>query len=160
METKKKRTKVVVGMLALVGLLLVWTVATAGDLEPSGAPAPTMKTLDEIYDAAASVSEREGYMEHYVVDPCSSETFFTVPAGKQFVLMKLYFDQTYISLTVDDNLFISSEYFQETILYGGTHVDFPDRCITVDAGETLKAVNTYPTEVRKVTIVGYFYDVE
>jgi parallel beta-helix repeat protein len=48
MEAKENRTKVIVGLLALVCLLLVWTLATAGDLEPSGPPGLTMKTLDEV----------------------------------------------------------------------------------------------------------------
>lgn len=48
METKEKSTRFIVGVLALAGLLLVWTLATAGDLEPNAPPAPTMKTLDEV----------------------------------------------------------------------------------------------------------------
>jgi parallel beta-helix repeat protein len=48
MGTKEKRTKVVVGVLALAALLGIWTLAKAGDLEPSAPPGPTMKTLDEV----------------------------------------------------------------------------------------------------------------
>ena len=48
METKQKRTKVLVSLLALAGLLVFSTFTVAGDLEPPGAPGSTMKTLDEV----------------------------------------------------------------------------------------------------------------
>lgn len=48
METKKTKTKVVVSMLALGGLMLLFLPAYAGNLEPSEPPGPTMKTLDEV----------------------------------------------------------------------------------------------------------------
>jgi parallel beta-helix repeat protein len=48
METKQKRTIVLVSLLALAGLLVFSMFTMAGDLEPSGAPGSTMKTLDEV----------------------------------------------------------------------------------------------------------------
>ncbi len=48
MKTKEKRTKVVVILLALVGLVVLSPFALAGSLEPSAPPGPTMKTLDEV----------------------------------------------------------------------------------------------------------------
>jgi parallel beta-helix repeat protein len=48
METKRKRTKVVVSLLALAGLAAFSLFAVGGSLEPSAPPAPTMKTLDEV----------------------------------------------------------------------------------------------------------------
>ena len=48
METKKARTKVVVSLLALAGLLVLSAAIYAGSLEPSALPGPTMKTLDEV----------------------------------------------------------------------------------------------------------------
>jgi hypothetical protein len=161
METKGKNTKVVTCGLALAGLLLVWTLATAGDLEPSAPPASTMKTLDEIYDAvvegSSGISERQGYIKCVEVGADSTYTFFTVPAGKCFVLLKLNMAYT-TTLTVDDLLFIGPRSFWlESEL--SNVVDFPDRCVLVNAGETLKAVNEHPTVAYDVSIVGYFYDV-
>jgi hypothetical protein len=48
METKQKGRKVVLGVLALAGLLAFSLLAMAGNLEPSAPPGPTMKTLDEV----------------------------------------------------------------------------------------------------------------
>ena len=40
--------KTVVATVVLLALGAVYLIAQAGDLEPPGAPAPTMKTLDEV----------------------------------------------------------------------------------------------------------------
>ena len=157
METKGKRTQVLAGLLALVGLLLVWTLATAGDLEPNEPPAPTMKTLDEIYDAAASVSEREGYMKTVDIDPNSSYTFFTVPAGKQFVLLKLFVEQP-MFLTSSGGLYIDWYTLPNTPL--PSCIDFPDRCVVINGGEMVEVSNPDLVYAGKATVLGYFYDVE
>jgi hypothetical protein len=39
-----------------------------------------------------------------------------------------------------------------------SYADFPDRCVVVNAGETLKVVND-ESSALKVMIVGYFHDV-
>ena len=48
METKQKKRKVVVSVLALVGLAVFALFAVGGSLQPSAPPGPTMKTLDEV----------------------------------------------------------------------------------------------------------------
>lgn len=53
MKHSQKKTNVVVAALALAGLLWLLSLATAGHLEPSAPPGPTMHTLDEIYNAVA-----------------------------------------------------------------------------------------------------------
>ncbi len=51
METKQKKTKIVVSVLALAAVLVFSLFAMAGSLEPSAPPGPTMKTLDEVEPA-------------------------------------------------------------------------------------------------------------
>lgn len=164
METKKANTTVVVGLLALVGLLLLSLSGQAGNLEPSASPAPTMRTLDEIYDAVTDVSQREGYTQVFDIAASSTVTCFTVPAGKRFVLLKVtvqppsYRD---IDLTVNDSLFVTAEtmpYLGCDHYVGAFVGDFPDRCAVVDAGATLKIVNS-ETLAQKLTVVGYFFDI-
>lgn len=48
METKRKRTRIVVSVFALASLAVLSLMVYAGDLEPSAPPGPTMKTLAEI----------------------------------------------------------------------------------------------------------------
>jgi hypothetical protein len=170
METKEKRTKVAVSVLALAGLLLLWTMATAGDLEPSEPPGPTMKTLDEIHDAVIGVSQREGRLQHVSVDPCSTCTFFTVAEGQQFVLLSLTFryddsaSRRKAYLTVNENFLTGYPYlrsYTDPASYIQSYADFPDRCVVVNAGETLKVVNSESTTgtVLRAMIVGYFHNV-
>ncbi|MFA5252004.1 MAG: hypothetical protein WC454_05400 [Phycisphaerae bacterium] len=163
---EEKRTKVVVCVLALAVLSGILTLATAGNLEPDAPPAPTMKTLNEIYDAVAGVSQREGRLQQVNVDASSTYTLFTVPAGKQFVLLNLTFrydsSKRRAYLTVNDNFLTGYPYvrsYTDTSNFTQSYADFPDRCVVVNAGETLKVVNEEPSAALKAMIVGYFYDV-
>jgi len=47
-ETRQKKTKVIVSVLALAALMVFSLSGYAGKLEPSAPPGPTMKTLDEV----------------------------------------------------------------------------------------------------------------
>jgi hypothetical protein len=167
METKGKSTKVVICVLALAGLLWVLTLATAGNLEPNTLPAPTMKTLNEIYDAVIGVSQREGYIGHFDLPADSNVVCFIVPAGKQFVLLNLTFRYDYSAsrrkayLTVNGNFLTGYPYlrsYTDPTSMVQSYADFPDRCVVVNAGETLKVVND-ESSALKVMIVGYFHDV-
>ncbi len=86
METKQKRTKVLVSLLALAGLLVFSTFTMAGDLEPPGAPGSTMKTLDEVEpripisqsDIPLTINESGSY--YLTEDINSADTAITVAA--------------------------------------------------------------------------------
>lgn len=170
MGMEAKRTKIVVAVLALASLLGILTLATAGDLEPSTPPGPTMKTLDEIYDAVIGVSQREGYIGHFNLSPNSNVVCFidgVVPADKQFVLLSLTFryddskSRRRAWLTVNDNFLTGYPYLRSYTnpdSYIQSYADFPDGCIVVNAGETLKVVNN-ESSALKAMIVGYFHNV-
>lgn len=57
METKQKRTKVAVSVLALAGLLVFSLFAIAGNLGPIAPPSPTTQSLDEVYDLTSSMAQ-------------------------------------------------------------------------------------------------------
>ncbi len=84
METKQKRTKVLVSLLALAGLLVFSMFTMAGDLEPPGAPGSTMKTLDEVEpripisqsDIPLTINESGSY--YFTEDIDSAGTAITV----------------------------------------------------------------------------------
>ncbi|MHC4625127.1 MAG: right-handed parallel beta-helix repeat-containing protein, partial [Planctomycetota bacterium] len=48
METKEKKTRIVVWVVILAGLAALSLIGYAGSLEPSAPPGPTMKTLDQV----------------------------------------------------------------------------------------------------------------
>ena len=68
METKRKSAKVVVSLLALVGLLVFSLFAVGGSLEPGAPPGPTMKTLDEISAQIAALSSPINNVIRGVID--------------------------------------------------------------------------------------------
>jgi hypothetical protein len=163
METKGKRTKVIAGILALAGLLGLLTLAIAGDLEPSAPPAPTMKTLDEIYNVvvagSSDISQREGRIDHNDVAARSSITLFTVQTGKQFVLLKmvLHSPEMKMYLTKNGN-FLTGRYYTCTA-DGNTFMDFPDRCVVLNAGDSL-GIKNESSSAGKAMVVGYFCNVQ
>lgn len=164
---KEEKAKIAAYLLIFVGLLGLWTVAAAGDLEPNGPPAPTMKTLDEIYDAAAGGPQREGYIGHFDVSGGSNAVCFTVPTGKEFVLLKVVFryDSSTMKrqacLTVNDEFLTGYPYlrsYTDPANYIQIFADFPDQCVVVNAGGVLKVVNNESVPLNAM-IVGCFYDV-
>ena len=86
MRTKQKRTKAVVSVLVLAGLVVFALTAIGGNLEPSGPPGPTMKTLDEVEPRIAisslpytiSVSGSYYLTGDVQVDPCAPTDGITV----------------------------------------------------------------------------------
>ena len=176
MKTRKVETKVVVLVMAVVGLLAFSLFAAAGGLEKNMPPSPMGRPFDRIHDAIASHhAEREGYCRTFVLPEDSNQVVFTVPDGKRFVLLKLYSIGTVgwhggvysWILTVDDSLFLvgdSADFdfdvLNLTIVWGALpfHAsrEFPSRCAVVNAGETLKITGSG----GRLTIIGYFYDVQ
>lgn len=172
MKTRKVETKVVVLVVAVVGLLAFSLFAAAGGLENNGQTSPMGRPFDRIHDAITSQNaERDGYCRTFVLPADSNQVIFTVPDGKRFVLLKLYStgnsDSYGWNLTVDDSLFLlggSADFdfdaLREALIWGSLPMnasrDFPSRCAVIYAGETL----TITGIGGELTIIGYFYDVQ
>jgi hypothetical protein len=174
---KVKRNGWKLAFLAVAALMCSHVIfGDAANWDPPGPPAPTMTSLEGIYaavsTASSGIAEREGFCQYFEVPKNSTVEILTVPAGKRFVLLKLHFTGPYLShyttwhLTVDDSLFIAgiiNEVVRTTeTSYSPVH-DFPDRCVVVNAGQTLRAVNEWdaggPDIPYKVHVIGYFCDV-
>jgi hypothetical protein len=164
MEPKQKTTITAVGVIALTGLLAFCFYAMAGNLEPSAPPGPTMKTLDQIYDAISStspsISQREGYCRFHSCSP-GNTTILTVPMGQRFVLRKLwvYHSAEYWTISGGPNCYIDASilYTRDT---GARDLmwDFPDGCVVVEGGNSLTFNNSDVSPIKS-NVVGYFYDV-
>lgn len=163
MRTKQTKTTVVVILLTLAGLLVFSLFAGAGDLEPSAPPGSTMKTLQEVYDAASSgVSEREGFVKQLT----AVSDVLVVPQGQRFVVMQILTRNSSDTweLKIDGSQFLNQDIFgyRSTQITGSIsltasfNVTFPDRCVTVEQGQTLSFVQMSSS---RVTIIGYLYDV-
>ena len=176
METKQKSTKVVVSLLALVGLVAFSLFAVGGSLEPNSPPGPTMKTLDELYDtivsASPSVSQKEGYTKYFLCPADANTTILTVPAGKRFVLRKLWVRRDLGSweenwaVNGGPNLYIQGSItytkytdgqdgrFDYALMY-----EFPEGCAVVEGPNDLTFTNYHTSLAYRTHFVGYSYDV-
>ncbi len=85
------KKKALLFMLAEVVMFLVPIVAIAGDLELSAAPAPTMHTLDDIYNKTSTQNLPDPDTVTIVTKTSQSSstwgTIHTVAQGKTFYLM-------------------------------------------------------------------------
>ncbi len=170
-EARNRRTKVVVSVLALAVLLAFSLLATGGNLEPSAPPGPTMKSLDEVYNAVTSgMFNREGYCQYFTVTGGSAGTqILTVPAGRRFVLRKLYVQHSndgyndHWHLTAGGTSVEGRWLRPESTSSGAQFMhDFPDGCVVVNAGETLTAYKETPYYdcTMNILVIGYFHDVQ
>lgn len=110
---------------------------------------------------------KEGYCKFVTVSGESTETIVVVPNGKRFVLRKLYAPAHYTSwqLTVNDVLFMDDSinvlrYNSGDVpswVYQGIH-DFPDQCVVLNSGQTLKAENSHTSDA-KMMFIGYLENV-
>ena len=99
--------------------------------------------------SAAFAQRKEGYTKYFEVPFESTALLLTVPANKTFVLRKLYKSGGSIwQINRDGELLLS-------YIMGLSPLDFPDYCVTAEAGQTLEASGT--NALVKMTLMGYFY---
>jgi len=167
MKQKKVNTNLVLAIMLLAGLLGYALLVQAGNLEPSAPPGPTMKTPNEIHEAIASVSpsisQREGYCKYISMPGNTTTTILTVPAGRRFVLRKLWVYYAELAWTIQGgpNLYIDASIFyinsgsasERSLMW-----DFPDGCAVVEGPNDLTFNSSLGADI-KTHIVGYFYDI-
>jgi parallel beta-helix repeat protein len=82
---KSRRTKVVASLFALASLLVFSLLALAGDLEPSGPPGPTMKTLQQV-EPRTPIAQSD--VPYTITKPGSyylAENLFALGAGQDCI---------------------------------------------------------------------------
>jgi hypothetical protein len=159
----------------LAVMVLLCSHVMFGDADnwtPAGAPAPTMKSLDAIYEAVSSlspsISEREGYCRYFSCPAGgAATTILSVPAGRRFVLRKLSVTQSGLvwSISGGPNLHIDAHicYAAYEDPAGNDQYefawDFPDGCAVVEGPNDLTFTNSHGSLAIHTHFVGYFYDV-
>ena len=174
------KAKIVLVAIVVVALALAASpslTATPNSNTPSYSVSEALQGIQEAVSSLAVASTTkevnsvatEGYCEYIETAEDSNQVVLIVPAGRQFVLRKLYARHREKSiwdlwhLEVDGNVLIDGGIIHE--LYGqkkGAH-DFPDNCVVINAGETLRAVNEMTEDgsyTLKTTIIGYFRDTQ
>ena len=108
---------------------------------------------------AWAVEEREGYCKIVQITSPQGQPqdVFTVPEGKRFVLLQLIpWGLVNFRIQVDGNDIFDGL----SVFYNGPqrYHDFPDRCVTVNSGETLSVLPYSSGSPLQLNIIGYFYD--
>jgi hypothetical protein len=151
-----------VGCVLIIVLVAgAWTFAQ-GSLTPPGPPGPAMVTLTQIYEAVnGGVAQRQGFCRSIDVTGTATQAILTVPAGQEFVLLKLYASDLFggsWQLTSDSELLLDGDITNKSYAdrFGYIH-DFPDRCVVVGEGKTLNAVGLLSDNTLHMTVIGYLH---
>lgn len=172
MVKKIANTNLTVILLALAGLTVYNLLAKAGNLEPSEPPGPTMKTLDEIYEAvSAAPPQKEPFVESFVVNNFNrTKKIVDVPAGKRFVLRKIYMSSYDWFIGECSGGCTQPEYINslfEGVMFSGMSSevqqvhDFPDKLVVFEGGQTLwLAVSEIYGPSAKLLLIGYVCDAQ
>jgi hypothetical protein len=165
---KIKRNGWKVAFLAVAALMCSHVLfGDAPNWDPPGPPAPTMTSLDAIYNAMSpGISQREGYCRYFPAPPVTTSTVLTVAAGKRFVLRKLHVAQAALAWSIagGPNLNIDARIayaaYQPSGSGDGYQLiwDFPDGCVVVEGPNDLTFTNNSTNSIY-THFVGYFYDV-
>ena len=162
-----------VKIIAFVTVLAIAVYALAGNPYPDAPPGSTMKTLEQVYAAASGgILERQGYSKFYEGWVDVTVDILTVPAGKCFVLLKFQGENYTTADSTKWNLLAREPDSSFSVILNGAairhgHVsgtyqnsfwwDFPDRCIVLQANQTLQ-MQPYGGHACRGHVVGYFYD--
>jgi hypothetical protein len=116
-------------------------------------------TLLCLSSVAYALDEREGFVRQLE----ASSDVLVVPQGKRLVILQILTRDPYYewNLEVDGNPFLNHNIFgyrniTNTGLAANLDVTFPDRCVTVEQGQTLSFADAW--EGASVTIIGYLYN--
>jgi hypothetical protein len=148
----------------VVVILILGSLALASFIPAGGQPEQNqefLKALDKIVYAIehlpdAAEHQKRGFHKVLEVPPVSEALILIVPRGQKFTLRKLYvYAPSYNNwqLETDYDVFLNGQ----ISAMGDLMHDFPDKCVNVHSGQTLKANNFCQNYPLKLTVVGYFY---
>jgi hypothetical protein len=149
-----------VGSILLAVLVTGAWVFAQGSLTPPGPPGSSMVTLTQIYEAVnGGVAQRQGFCRSLDVEGITTQTLVTVPAGQEFVLLKLYASDAgggAWRLTANSDLLLDGHITNKSLAdrFGYIH-DFPDRCVVVAGGKTLRIAGLLSSNTVHMTLIGY-----
>ena len=171
-----KKTTITVLCLVLLTVLVIWALPAIAGLDTSDEQCRKLNRpgscrppgITKQYDCC----QRQGYTKTFIIEEEGTQTLFAVPEGKYFVLLRLYvitpweddivwnYVDSAWQLSAGENFFLDARGLGHEDPFSLWREDFPEGCAAIGEGQSLNVMKSVQGGSLKVTVIGYFSDIE